>query len=63
MQQKRRTLTVAPTRPSKQDGGAVETLNLAKQLSELRQLRRRVQAAEAARASRDVKFSQTNMAR
>lgn len=64
MQHKRRTLTVAPARrPSKKDDSDLETRDLAKQLSELRQLRQRVQAAEAARTSGDVKFSQTNTAR
>jgi hypothetical protein len=51
VQHKRRTLAVAPTpRHSKKDG--LKAKHLAKQLSELRQLRERVQMAEAARAVR-----------
>jgi hypothetical protein len=52
VQYKRRTLTVAPARrPSKKDRGVLKSTDLAKQLSELRQLRQQVQAAEAASTS------------
>jgi hypothetical protein len=64
VQHKRRTLTVVPARrPSKKDGSVLETRNLAKQLSELRQLRQRVQAAEAARTFSDAKLKSDYVAR
>ena len=49
MQHKRRTPTVAPAGYPPNKEGNVKTTDLEKQLSELRQLRQRVQAAEAAR--------------
>jgi hypothetical protein len=53
VQHKRRTLAVDRTsRHSKKDATVFKAKQLAKQLSELRQLRERVQRAEAARAFR-----------
>jgi hypothetical protein len=53
VQHKRRTLAVASTpRRTKKDGSVLKAKHLAKQLSELKQLRERVQMAEAARAVR-----------
>jgi len=53
VQRKRRSLAVARTsRHSKKDATIFKAKQLAKQLSELQQLRERVQKAEAARAFR-----------